>query len=241
MAAWIIPAISAAADLVGNFFTNRANKKQAEHQYSTAQEQWNQANQYNDPKTQMLRLAEAGLNPNLVYGSNSVTGNTTTPAESYKAQKMQYDVPNVLNAYQDFQLKAAQTDNIRTNSENVRLKNITEGLNQSKIALDTSKNQLDYDIATTLKDFNIQKGISESLHATNQEVSSSWDWVTKMNKNKESVLNQEYQKTLNDIKKKDLDYVQRGLPPTGSGFEGDIMRLLWSTFQRAGKIETNAY
>ena len=129
-----------------------------------------------------------------MYGSSSVTGNTTTPAESYKAQKMQYDVPNILNAYQDFQLKSAQTDNIKTNSENVRLKNITEGLNQSKIALETSKNQLDYDIATTLKDFNIQKGISESLHATNQEVSSSWDWVTKMNKNKESVLNQEYQK-----------------------------------------------
>lgn len=42
---------------------------------------WNMANDYNHPIQQMERLAAAGLNPNLVYGSGSVTGNTAgTPA-----------------------------------------------------------------------------------------------------------------------------------------------------------------
>lgn len=232
MAAWIIPAISAAAGLVGNLLSNRANKKQAQYQYSTAQDQWNKANQYNTPQEQMLRLAEAGLNPNLVYGSNSVTGNTTSQAESYKAQKMQYDLPNILNAYQDFQLKAAQTDNIKTNSENVRLKNITEGLNQSKIALETSKNQLDYDIAKGVKDFTIQKLISESLHASNIETSSSWDWALKMNQLKKSEYDLEKSDIENKIKALDLDYIQRGMPTSGSGPVGDIARLLLRTGQR---------
>lgn len=38
---------------------------------------WRLANDYNHPIQQMERLKAAGLNPNLVYGSGSVTGNTT--------------------------------------------------------------------------------------------------------------------------------------------------------------------
>ena len=37
---------------------------------------WNMNNAYNHPVQQMKRLREAGLNPNLVYGSGSVVGNT---------------------------------------------------------------------------------------------------------------------------------------------------------------------
>lgn len=38
---------------------------------------WQLANDYNHPIQQMERLKAAGLNPNLVYGSGSVAGNTT--------------------------------------------------------------------------------------------------------------------------------------------------------------------
>ena len=34
-----------------------------------------QQNEYNSPANQMLRLQQAGLNPNLVYGGGNVTGN----------------------------------------------------------------------------------------------------------------------------------------------------------------------
>lgn len=39
---------------------------------------WTLANDYNHPIQQMERLKAAGLNPNLVYGSGSVSGNTTS-------------------------------------------------------------------------------------------------------------------------------------------------------------------
>lgn len=42
-----------------------------------AMESWTLANDYNHPIQQMERLKAAGLNPNLVYGSGQVTGNTT--------------------------------------------------------------------------------------------------------------------------------------------------------------------
>lgn len=38
---------------------------------------WNMNNAYNDPSAQMQRLKAAGLNPNLVYGSGNVVGNTS--------------------------------------------------------------------------------------------------------------------------------------------------------------------
>lgn len=40
---------------------------------------WNKQNEYNHPSAQMERLREAGLNPNLVYGSGNATGNAGTP------------------------------------------------------------------------------------------------------------------------------------------------------------------
>lgn len=43
-----------------------------------AMESWNLMNDYNHPVQQMERLKLAGLNPNLVYGSGAVTGNTTS-------------------------------------------------------------------------------------------------------------------------------------------------------------------
>lgn len=42
-----------------------------------AMQAWQIANDYNHPIKQMERLKAAGLNPNLVYGSGSVAGNTS--------------------------------------------------------------------------------------------------------------------------------------------------------------------
>lgn len=43
-----------------------------------AMQAWHLQNDYNHPIQQMERLQAAGLNPNLVYGSGSVAGNTTS-------------------------------------------------------------------------------------------------------------------------------------------------------------------
>lgn len=61
---------------------NEANKKAIDRANAYDMYTWDLANQYNDPKAQMQRLAAAGLNPNLVYGSGNVAGNTSGVAGS---------------------------------------------------------------------------------------------------------------------------------------------------------------
>lgn len=62
---------------------------------------WRRMNDYNHPRAQMQRLQEAGLNPNLVYGSGANVGNadsvdsTSTPTTS---------------RYQDARMRSAQLD-----------------------------------------------------------------------------------------------------------------------------------
>lgn len=54
-----------------------SGRQQQEDANRMAMQAWTLANDYNHPKQQMERLKAAGLNPLLVYGSGSVTGNTT--------------------------------------------------------------------------------------------------------------------------------------------------------------------
>lgn len=58
-------------------------KKNLERQVSAQKELIDYQNEYNSPSAQMERLAEAGLNPNLVYGSAApagTSGNASAPA-----------------------------------------------------------------------------------------------------------------------------------------------------------------
>lgn len=95
---------------------NRANKALAEYTYSKDTEAWNKANEYNTPAAQMKRLEEAKLNPMLAYGGGP-TNTTTGQLPKYSAPDMKFNVPSpdfggVLNQYQDFAIKQAQTDNL---------------------------------------------------------------------------------------------------------------------------------
>lgn len=67
------PVLGQASYLTDSF----SGKKQQENANKMAMTAWNMMNDYNHPAQQMQRLKEAGLNPLLVYGSGSVTGNTT--------------------------------------------------------------------------------------------------------------------------------------------------------------------
>ena len=132
---------------------NEANKKAVDRANAYDMYTWDLANQYNDPKAQMQRLAAAGLNPNLVYGSGNVTGNTTSSAGSNgvasqegiaggvlaKGLPLAQGLANLRNTnsqnellkYQMGQTKA-QTSNLiaqtaRTNAETRNLNNYLEG------------------------------------------------------------------------------------------------------------------
>lgn len=111
--------------------TIQANKEQAQYAYSKDLEMWNRQNQYNDPMSQMQRLKDAGLNPNLMYGSGSGGGGQASQMPKYNAPTLQYDyrpidIAGVLSQYQDFRMKQAQIDNVKAQEENVRARTISE-------------------------------------------------------------------------------------------------------------------
>lgn len=59
------------------FFSSFSGQYQQDDANEAAMRSWIMANDYNHPIKQMERLKAAGLNPLLVYGSGSVSGNTT--------------------------------------------------------------------------------------------------------------------------------------------------------------------
>jgi hypothetical protein len=78
--------------------------------------QWDKQNQYNAPSKQMERLKEAGLNPNLIYGSSpsNAAGNadSMTPRNPTDFDIKFDNRAQSQLAYADIQVKNATTDNL---------------------------------------------------------------------------------------------------------------------------------
>lgn len=103
---------------------------------------WQRQNSYNSPSAQMDRLREAGLNPNLAYGSLS-EGNAgqVAPAESVSLHQAQMQQPgyqsntqkladllSLMNTLQDQSMKRAQIRQIDANTESIKSDNVLKAL-----------------------------------------------------------------------------------------------------------------
>lgn len=73
---------------------------------------WNMQNEYNSPKAQMARFAEAGLNPNLIYGQGT-PGNASSTAKSSDNKPVEFDAMGAIMQSQNLKAIEAQTDNLR--------------------------------------------------------------------------------------------------------------------------------
>lgn len=123
------------SNLIGNHQTNSANMELAKYQYKKDLEMWNANNIYNSPEQQMIRLSQAGLNPNLVYGNGSVVGNTSGQLPKYQAPRMEYHYDNpfanaasVLTAYQNYKKTNAEIDLVNAQVDAVRQRTINDTL-----------------------------------------------------------------------------------------------------------------
>jgi hypothetical protein len=119
--------------------TRAWNEMMYEKQKSDNMKLWDLQNQYNSPTSQMQRLQEAGLNPNLVYGSGGGSFTSPTPksadVQNWSPQSVKIDTGSMLSAYNDFRLRDAQIKNVEANT----LKTMTE----ANLAKDTY--QFSYD------------------------------------------------------------------------------------------------
>lgn len=76
------------------------NYLQQQQQQAFEYEMWNLKNEYDSPAAQMLRYQQAGLNPNLIYGQQSVSGNIPqgSPAVFRSSGSYQKGIQAALNS-----------------------------------------------------------------------------------------------------------------------------------------------
>lgn len=118
------PIIAGGSGLLGSIVGSISGAIQARKARKWALEDWNRQNAYNHPSAQMSRLREAGLNPNMIYGTGTqaATGQATRGANVGNFQPPPLPLgegiaqagQQGLGAYYDVQVKEAQLDNLRT-------------------------------------------------------------------------------------------------------------------------------
>lgn len=115
----------------GQQSANKTNIRLAQEGREHDVNMWNRQNEYNTPEMQMQRLKEAGLNPNLIYGSGQAsTGNADAPKPAHVATTSNAlasfnnnNAIQMLGAYQDWQVKKAQIRNIEEETQGKAIQN----------------------------------------------------------------------------------------------------------------------
>ncbi|AXL14934.1 DNA pilot protein [Microviridae sp.] len=182
------------ANTAGGIFGNRARKREAKRARAHDINMWDKTNAYNDPKAQMERLRNAGLNPNMVYGGSS--GQTAGQANALPGAKspeiQNIEAGNPLMQYHQIKSTEAQTDNVRSQ----------ENLNDANTILATNK------AATELQEKKLKGALTdkeEQMLKNLEEINNGLiqDTVYKTNKAKlsdhgrignENVIEQEWNK-----------------------------------------------
>ena len=186
--------------------------------YARSVEMWNMQNQYNSPTAQMSRLRQAGLNPNLVYGSG-VTGNSAGSAPQYQPAKIQratmepyrgwnLGISDAVSTFMAMRQNKAQVENMEAQNKLIKEQARTEGIRQGNIAMSTARSGFDLNLARELRNVSIDRAIAEKNLS---EASAAGAWTGANQK----VLQYELDRTLfdNKIKLSNAEYatVMEGL------------------------------
>lgn len=179
--------------------------------YARSVEMWNMQNQYNSPTAQMSRLRQAGLNPNLVYGSG-VTGNNAGSAPQYQPAKIQratmepyrgwnLGLSDAASMYMAMRQNKAQVENMEAQNKLIKEQARTEGIRQGNIAMSTARSGFDLNLARELRNVSIDRAIAEKNLS---EASAAGAWTGANQK----VLQYELDRTLfdNKIKLSNVEY-----------------------------------
>lgn len=119
------------SEAVSNYMSKEDQKELMKYQFDLNQQGVENQRNYDKPINQMERLAEAGLNPNLVYGSGSVVGNTSSTPSASLGQARKTELSRYDQMAQQLTLAKAQAD-IKNVEADTRVKESQIPLNQSK-------------------------------------------------------------------------------------------------------------
>lgn len=158
-----------------------SGKKQQENANKMAMEAWNLANDYNHPINQMQRLQDAGLNPLLVYGSGSVTGNTTSqPALvgggiSTTTESAFRGLSNIMSIMQG----KANIDNTHAQTQASNASAVLSGAQASNVNAQTAINQVKagYEEKNAIADLNYKRALTEKTRQETRTASANADMI----------------------------------------------------------------
>lgn len=86
-------AVSAGSGLLGSIIAGVYNRKRQRESQNWAENMWQKQNEYNLPVNQMKRLKEAGINPNLAFGSAASAMGTNVPSPPHYSESPDYGAP----------------------------------------------------------------------------------------------------------------------------------------------------
>lgn len=160
---WLIPAIASTVSLINSAIQRRndrrnqdrqnaANLALSDRQFEQNQQQIDELNKYNAPQAQMERFTAAGLNPDLIYGSGSGSaGNQTQVARAerpdFVSSARAVQLPEMLSQFQDFQMRQAQINNVKAQTDNIKEKTATESV--TRFLRDVQGQRASFDLGQT--------------------------------------------------------------------------------------------
>lgn len=134
--------INTSAVKANNQSNQQFQEQQQQEQEAYNTKQWQMQADYNSPGQQVNRLRAAGLNPNLVYGSGSVSGNVAelpapAPRVDYQAQAPEVNdfgkaASEGIQAYNQTQSTNASVDNLQALSTNALAQAFLAGTEASR-------------------------------------------------------------------------------------------------------------
>lgn len=226
----LIPLITAGSSLLGQGFNalsqGSINRKMRDFQREMYERQrvdslndWEMQNEYNSPANQMKRFVEAGLNPNLVYGSannDTATVRSSSPG-NWNPSPSSVDMSAVtqpLMSIYDVQVKQATTDNLKQQLETAKQQTLLTAAQTASTIANTAKTGVDTDMGK----FNL--GQAQSLSNTVLEKARA-----------------DLDKTLADTKFT-LDANDRAAALQGGNLQQQVENILNSRSQRATNTST---
>lgn len=132
--------------------TREFSEQMYNRQYQDNLAQWHMQNEYNSPQAQMSRLKEAGLNPNLVYGSGNAIQpaappkSADAPSWSPSAPRINLDASSPINTHFDAQIKGAQVDNLKAQNSVLVNEALLKMAQIANLTIGTKKTGLETDL-----------------------------------------------------------------------------------------------
>ena len=150
--------VQAATSLGGSLLNNNANQKAVEaqnrgnmelakYQNDRNMELWNMQNSYNAPSAQMARYKEAGLNPNLIYGSGSSAGVAPPPPKTEAPQLQAYSrndfgLAQASETALSSMLSVQQLENLKAQNAAVKASANKTNLEAAGLVISNSRNDI---------------------------------------------------------------------------------------------------